>query len=197
MLETRPGCIGLDEAGRGPLAGPVVAAAVMIPAGFDISGLNDSKQMSQEEREVQYDRIVAGCPHAIAMASPEEIDRMNILQASLLAMRRAAEELSEGLETPYEHAYVDGNRIPAGMDATAVVKGDALIAEIAAASILAKTFRDRLMVEYASEFPEYGFEVHFGYPTPPHLEALKAHGACAIHRMSFAPVQALLQLELF
>ena len=197
MLETRPGSIGLDEAGRGPLAGPVVAAAVMIPAGFDISGLNDSKQMSQEEREVQYDRIVAGCPHAIAMASPEEIDRMNILQASLLAMRRAAEELSEGLETPYEHAYVDGNRIPAGMDATAVVKGDALIAEIAAASILAKTFRDRLMVTYASEFPEYGFDVHFGYPTPLHMGALKAHGACAIHRMSFAPVQALLQVELF
>jgi ribonuclease HII len=197
MLETRPGSIGLDEAGRGPLAGPVVAAAVMIPAGFDISGLNDSKQMSQEEREVQYDRIVAGCPHAIAMASPDEIDRMNILQASLLAMRRAAEELSEGLETPYEHAYVDGNRIPVGMDATAVVKGDALIAEIAAASILAKTFRDRLMVTYASEFPEYGFEVHFGYPTPLHMEALKAHGACGIHRLSFAPVQALLQLELF
>jgi ribonuclease HII len=182
-----PGHAGADEAGRGPLAGPVVAAAVVLPEGFDISGLNDSKKLDGPTRERLADRILAGATsYAIELAEPKEIDRLNILHASMAAMSRAIAKVAP------PRVYVDGNRLPPDLacPAEAVVKGDGKIACIAAASILAKVTRDRLMVELAEQYPGYGFEKHFGYPTPEHLEALKSLGPCAIHRRSFGPVRA-------
>lgn len=184
--------VGIDEAGRGPLAGPVVVAAVALPEGFNIDGVRDSKQLSEAQRNAAFDRILSGALWTIERSEPEEIDRLNILHATTTAMRRAVERL--GFEP--EKALVDGNRIPPGLScvAEAVVKGDGKFACIAAASILAKVTRDRLMVEYAKEYPAYGFDKHFGYPTPEHLVALREHGPCPIHRRSYAPVmEAALQ----
>lgn len=181
-----PGVAGADEAGRGPLAGPVVAAAVILPEGFDVSGLDDSKKLDLPTRERLERRIREGAQWAIELAEPEEIDRLNILHASLAAMARAIARLAP------PKAYIDGNRLPTGLacSAEAVIKGDGKMACIAAASILAKTERDRLMAAYAETFPDYGFERHFGYPTPDHLAALQRLGPCPIHRRSFAPVRA-------
>ncbi len=185
-----PGLIaGVDEAGRGPLAGPVVAAAVMLDDLKPVRGLADSKTLSARRREQLFDEIRAkALCCCVAEASVQEIDRLNILQATLLAMRRAV----EGLRLTPHCVLVDGNRLPVlAMPAQAIVKGDAKVQAIAAASILAKVHRDRLCLELHERYPQYGFAAHKGYPTVEHLQALKQHGACAEHRRSFAPVRAV------
>ena len=185
-----PGLVaGVDEAGRGPLAGPVVAAAVILDDLRPIKGLADSKALTALRREKLFDEIRArALCTSIASASAEEIDRLNILQATLLAMQRAV----HGLRLLPKRVVVDGNRVPSlAMTTAAVVKGDAKVAAISAASILAKVHRDRLCQDLHAEFPQYGFDGHKGYPTPAHLAALRQHGACAAHRHSFAPVRDL------
>jgi len=186
-----PGLVaGVDEAGRGPLAGPVVAAAVILDELQPIKGLNDSKKLSPRTRERLFDEIRArALCCSIAQASVEEIDALNILQATLLAMRRAV----DGLRLRPHKVLVDGNRLPLlKMPAEAIVRGDARVKAIAAASILAKVQRDRLCDDLHAQHPQYGFDGHKGYPTPAHLAALREHGACAQHRRSFAPVRAVL-----
>jgi ribonuclease HII len=187
-----PGLIaGVDEAGRGPLAGPVVAAAVILDDLAPIKGLKDSKVLTALRRERLFDEIRAkALCCSIAQASVEEIDALNILQATLLAMRRAV----EGLRLRPHKVLVDGNRLPVlTVQAEAIVKGDAKVKAISAASILAKVHRDRLCIELHAQHPQYGFDGHKGYPTPAHLAALREHGACAQHRRSFAPVRAWLR----
>ena len=194
MLDRFPGCAGVDEAGRGPLAGPVVAAAVILPAEIEIKGLNDSKKLTREQREHLEPEILAKAIYAISFVDNREIDQLNILWASMAAMSRAIHSLSQ---TPTK-IFVDGNRLPNDIEGEAVIKGDAKIAEIAAASILAKVARDRYMVEVIHPlYPQYGFDKHFGYPTPDHFETLNRYGPCEIHRFSYAPVQALSQATLF
>lgn len=180
---------GVDEAGRGPLAGPVVAAAVILDPLNPISGLNDSKKLSAKRRDALAVEIRAkALAWSVAEASVEEIDRINILQASLLAMRRAV----EGLKIAPEKALIDGNRCPQlGCPAEAVVGGDGKVASIAAASILAKTVRDAGMLLLHAEYPMYGFDRHMGYPTAFHLQALREHGPSPVHRRSYAPVAQL------
>jgi ribonuclease HII len=188
-LWAQPGLVaGVDEAGRGPLAGPVVAAAVILDDLRPIKGLADSKVVSPAKRERLFDEIRArALCCCIASASVEEIDRLNILQATMLAMQRAV----LGLRLLPHRVVVDGNRTPAlAMPVAAVVKGDAKVAAISAASILAKVHRDRLCAELHEQHPAYGFAGHKGYPTAEHLAALKQHGPCAAHRRSYAPVQA-------
>jgi ribonuclease HII len=181
---------GVDEAGRGPLAGPVVAAAVILDDTQPIAGLADSKALTALRRERLFDEIRAkALCCSIAQASVEEIDRLNILQATMLAMQRAV----EGLRLKPVKVLVDGNRLPTlGILAEAIVGGDAKVAAISAASILAKVHRDRLCAQLHEEFPQYGFVSHKGYGTPEHLQALRDHGACPQHRRSFAPVAAAL-----
>ncbi|MEI8281045.1 MAG: ribonuclease HII [Armatimonadota bacterium] len=194
MLERFPGCAGVDEAGRGPLAGPVVAAAVIIPANVEIKGLNDSKKLTREQRERLEIEILDKAIYSISFVDNREIDELNILWASMAAMSRAIKSLSQ---TPTK-IYIDGNRLPRDIEGEAVVKGDGKIAEIAAASILAKVARDRYMATLMhAQYPNYGFDRHFGYPTPEHFEALSQHGPCEIHRFSYAPIQALSQASLF
>ena len=186
-----PGLIaGVDEAGRGPLAGPVVAAAVILDELNSIKGLNDSKKLGPRTRERLFDEIRAkALCCSIALASVEEIDALNILQATLLAMRRAV----EGLRLKPAKVLVDGNRLPVlRIAAEAIVKGDAKVKAISAASILAKVQRDRLCLELHALHPVYGFDLHKGYPTVAHLAALREHGACVHHRRSFAPVRKIL-----
>ena len=182
---------GVDEAGRGPLAGPVVAAAVILDDLKPIQGLADSKALSARRRERLFDEIrgkaLACC---IAEATVEEIDRLNILQATLLAMQRAV----AGLRLLPRHVLVDGNRLPLlPMAAEAIVKGDAKVPAISAASILAKVHRDQLCQGLHQAWPAYDFARHKGYPTADHLAALRAHGPCPAHRLSYAPVRAALQ----
>ncbi len=182
-----PGLVaGVDEAGRGPLAGPVVAAAVILDDLHPIAGLADSKKLTPARREKLYDEIRAkALCFCIAEASVEEIDRLNILQATMLAMRRAV----MGLRLKPVMVLVDGNRLPVlDVPAEAIVKGDALVPSISAASILAKVHRDRWCVQVHEEFPQYGFAGHKGYGTAVHMAALREHGACVHHRRSFAPV---------
>ncbi|SFB97680.1 RNase HII [Polaromonas sp. OV174] len=186
-----PGLIaGVDEAGRGPLAGPVVAAAVILDELNPIAGLADSKKLTALKREKLYDEIRAkALCCSVAMASVEEIDRLNILQATMLAMKRAV----EGLRLKPNKVLVDGNRLPSlDILAEAIVKGDALVQSISAASILAKVSRDRWCAEFHLEYPQYGFAGHKGYGTAAHLAALREHGACPQHRRSFSPVAAVL-----
>ncbi|WP_431263075.1 ribonuclease HII [Roseateles chitinivorans] len=180
---------GVDEAGRGPLAGPVVAAAVILDDQHPIKGLNDSKVLSEKKREQLFDEIRAkALCFCIAEATVEEIDRINILQATMLAMRRAV----EGLRLKPAHVQVDGNRLPVlRIPAEAIVKGDALVPAISAASILAKVHRDRFCLQMHEQHPEYGFDSHKGYGTKEHLDALRVHGATVWHRQSFAPVRTL------
>lgn len=182
---------GVDEAGRGPLAGPVVAAAVILDPHRPIDGLRDSKQLAPARREALAATIQRRArAWAVASATVEEIDRLNILQASLLAMRRAVELLDPSAE----FALIDGNRLPAlAIPAQALIGGDASTAAIAAASILAKTHRDGLMRALDVQYPGYGFARHFGYATAEHLRALRRLGPCPLHRRSFAPVRELLQ----
>jgi len=177
---------GVDEAGRGPLAGPVVAAAVILDDLNPIRGLNDSKKLTAKRREALFDEIRArALCCAIAEATVQEIDQLNILQATLLAMKRAV----EGLRLPPKLVLVDGNRLPLlPMQAEAIVKGDALVPAISAASILAKVHRDRLCQAMHQQYPLYGFAQHKGYGTAQHLAALQAHGPADCHRMTFAPV---------
>lgn len=181
---------GVDEAGRGPLAGPVVAAAVILDPARPISGLNDSKKLSARKRDALAIEIrEKALAWAVAEASLEEIDKLNILHASMLAMQRAVAAL------PVEPtgALIDGNRCPLlPMPAEAVVQGDGKIASIAAASILAKTVRDAGMLLLHVQWPQYGFDRHMGYPTPLHLAALAEHGVSPVHRRSFGPVRKLL-----
>jgi len=186
-----PGLVaGVDEAGRGPLAGPVVAAAVILDDLRPIAGLNDSKKLSAARREKLFDEIRAkALCCSIAQASVEEIDEINILQATLLAMRRAV----EGLRLKPAKVLVDGNRLPVlDVLAEAIVKGDATVPAISAASILAKVTRDRWCAELDAQYPQYGFATHKGYGTAEHLAALLAHGACPEHRKTFAPVTRVL-----
>jgi ribonuclease HII len=187
-----PGLIaGVDEAGRGPLAGPVVAAAVILDELKPIQGLADSKKLSEKRREKLFDEIRAkALCFSIAEASVEEIDTLNILQATMLAMKRAV----EGLRLKPHKVLVDGNRLPSlDILAEAIVQGDAKVSAISAASILAKVQRDRLCASMHQAHPQYGFDQHKGYGTPAHLEALAAHGASPWHRRSFAPVAKVLR----
>ena len=179
-------CAGVDEAGRGPLAGPVVAAAVILDPERPIRGLADSKILTPERREVLAGRIRERArAHAVAFAAVDEIDAINILQASMLAMRRAVEALA----VAPEEVLVDGNRCPeVAFRVRAIVKGDRDVPAISAASILAKTARDAMLVALDREYPAYGFARHKGYATPEHLAALALHGPCPAHRRSFAPV---------
>lgn len=187
---------GVDEAGRGPLCGAVVAAAVILDPARPIAGLNDSKKLTPKRRERLADEIRANAlAWAVAEASVEEIDRLNILHASMLAMSRAVAALSIRPDL----VKVDGNRCPDIPEpCEAIVGGDALVAEISAASILAKTVRDAAMIELDLVYPQYGFARHKGYPVPDHLAALRRHGVLACHRRSFGPVRELLaQATLF
>jgi len=174
---------GIDEAGRGPLAGPVCAAAVILPANIEIPGLTDSKKLTDKKRRELFPVIKEqAIAYGIGLASEKEIDEINILQATFLAMERALDQLS----LKPDLALIDGNREKDfGIQVKTVVKGDSLSANIAAASILAKVTRDDIMMEYANTFPQYGFEIHKGYGTKAHYAALTEHGACDIHRMSF------------
>ena len=192
LLWDTPGLVaGVDEAGRGPLAGPVVAAAVILDDLNPIAGLADSKKLTALRREKLYDEIRAkALCCSIAEASVEEIDTLNILQATMLAMRRAV----GGLRLKPAKVLVDGNRLPVlDVLAEAIVKGDAKVPAISAASILAQVHRDRWCAEYDRAFPQYGFAGHKGYGTAEHMAALRAHGACPQHRKTFAPVAEVLR----
>lgn len=189
-------CAGCDEVGRGPLAGDVVAAAVILDPAKIISGLDDSKKLTEKKRELLFDEIQAkAMSWCIARASVAEIDSLNILQASLLAMTRAV----QGLHIEPEHVLVDGNKLPKWKyTAEAVVKGDSRVAAISAASILAKVTRDREMIQLDKVYPGYGFADHKGYPTKVHMEALERLGITPIHRQSYAPVRVKIeQIALF
>ncbi len=182
---------GVDEVGRGPLAGPVVTAAVILDPARPVVGLDDSKKLTEKRREVLFEQLrECALAWSLGRAEVEEIDRLNILQASLLAMRRAV----DGLPVTPDHALIDGNRVPEGLvcPATAIVGGDGSEPAIAAASILAKVTRDREMVALDAHYPGYGLARHKGYPTRRHLEALRELGASPIHRRSFGPVHRVL-----
>ena len=174
---------GVDEAGRGPLAGPVCAAAVILPEGVIIDGVNDSKKLSEKKREALFDVIrEQSLAYSIAYAAVDEIEEINILNATMLAMKRAV----EGLSVKADYAMIDGNRLPKlAIDSECIVKGDAKSMSIACASILAKVSRDRLLYKYAEEYPMYGFDKHKGYGTAAHREAILKYGPCPYHRKSF------------
>lgn len=188
-LPFTPGVAGVDEAGRGPLAGPVVVAAVVLPEGFDAEGVMDSKQLTAPQREAAFDRILGAAAWHVEVVDPIEIDRHNILRATLLAMSRCL----AALEPTPPSARIDGNALPPEPCCACEtwVKGDGRDAAIAAASILAKVTRDRLMVTAAAQFPGYGFESNYGYAAPDHLAALREIGPCPIHRRSFEPVKTM------
>lgn len=181
---------GVDEAGRGPLAGPVVAAAVVFGDDHIPEGLADSKKISEKKREKLFDEIISSAKsYAISIATVEEIDTINILQASLLAMKRSVNKLT----AHFNMVFVDGNKLPIwDYPSEAIVKGDTKIKEISAASILAKVYRDRLMLEIDKQYPEYLFAQHKGYPTKKHLEKISQHGVLNVHRKSFKPIRELL-----
>lgn len=175
---------GVDEAGRGPLAGPVCAAAVILPDGIVIKGLNDSKKLSEKKREELYTVITGkALAYSVAFGTLEEIEKYNILNATYIAMNRAI----DGLEVKADFALIDGNRAPAGIKipCETVIKGDGKSSSIAAASILAKVTRDRLLIEYDKKYPQYNFKKHKGYGTKEHYEAIKKYGVCEVHRLSF------------
>lgn len=184
---------GVDEAGRGPLAGPVVAAAVILPGNIQLPGLRDSKKLTEKKREILFEEIqVHAVAWAVGQASVEEITTLNILQASLLAMQRAVLSLS----VAPEEVWVDGRDCPRlSCSVKAIIQGDDLVPAISAASVMAKVTRDRLMVEYHQQYPEYGFNQHKGYPTSEHQMAIKTHGPCLLHRPTFAGVKEFLPLN--
>ena len=186
-LKNRCGWAGADEAGRGPLAGPVVAAAVLLPRNFRMGNIDDSKKLTRAQREKEAERIRKKAIWAVAVCHVDEIDRMNILRASLFAMGKAVNALSAELEG----VLVDGNMPIADLQipCETIIDGDATFVSIAAASILAKVHRDQLMTELAADYPQYGFEKHFGYSTPEHFRALDVYGPCDLHRRSFAPIR--------
>lgn len=174
---------GIDEAGRGPLAGPVYAAAVILPKGHIVEGVNDSKKISEKKRDMLYDKIIEECvDYSIGVATVKEIDEINILQATFLAMRRAV----EGLSVKPDIALIDGNKTPnLDIEQRAIIKGDSKSANISAASIIAKVSRDRYMLEMAEKYPEYQFEKHKGYGTKLHYEMIEKYGVSPIHRITF------------
>ena len=186
-------CIaGLDEAGRGSWAGPVVAAAVILPKGIRLPGLTDSKLLTLKQRETLYERIVAKADYGIGEASQEEVDQLGLLGATFKAFERAL----EGLKQAPAHLMVDGrDKFPFKIPHTSLIKGDQKVRAISAASVLAKVHRDRLMVDYATQYPDYGFEEHKGYGTRKHQQALKDHGPSALHRMSYQPVKQCLVIQ--
>ncbi|HAB98666.1 MAG TPA: ribonuclease HII [Parachlamydiales bacterium] len=187
---------GVDEAGRGPLAGPVVAAACILPPSFFLADLNDSKQLTAETRARLYQTLTtqADVLYAISVIDAEEIDRINILQATFLAMQKAV----LALPVPPDYLLVDGNQLPQfSIPALALVEGDARSISIAAASILAKVTRDRILEQLDEEYPLYGFKKHKGYATLEHRQAIERYGPCPIHRKSFEPIKSLLQPTLF
>jgi ribonuclease HII len=188
---------GVDEAGRGPLAGAVVAGAVVLDPENPIAGLKDSKKLSAARREFLFEQIqMKAKAWGIGEASPAEIDEINILQATMLAMRRAIEDLTTRLGSWPDKALIDGNRCPElPISAEAIVKGDTKEPAISAASILAKVTRDRQMMALHEQHPQYGFAQHMGYPTEAHFAALKEFGACSEHRRSFSPVRNVLELH--
>jgi ribonuclease HII len=197
VLDQRVLVAGVDEAGRGPLAGPVVVAAVILDPARPIAGLDDSKKLSERRREALYPQVIErALAHCVIVVAAEEIDRLNIFQATMAGMSRAV----AGLSPTAHEALIDGNKLPRDLPCAgrAIVGGDALEPAISAASILAKVTRDRLMVALDALHPGYGFAVHKGYPTPAHLDALQRLGPCPQHRRSFAPVtRALEQMALF
>ncbi len=180
---------GVDEAGRGPIAGPLVVAAALLPANFDATGLNDSKKLNAVQRETFFARITATAQYSIVIVSPEEVDRRNILRATLNAMSQSLHELPV---VPAQ-AVIDGNQLPPNppCPVETLVKGDSKNAAIAAASILAKVTRDRLMIEANQTYPGYGFDQHFGYHNPAHIAAIQKLGPCPIHRRTFEPIKSL------
>ena len=186
---------GVDEAGRGPLVGAVVAGAVVLDPNKPIDGLKDSKKLTAAKRDFLYEQILEKAKAwGVGEASPAEIDQINILQATMLAMRRAIEDLSTRLGAWPEKALIDGNRCPElPIAAEAIVKGDAKEPAISAASIVAKVTRDRQMMQLHKRHPEYGFAQHMGYPTEAHFAALKQYGVCSEHRRSFSPVRKVLE----
>ena len=188
---------GVDEAGRGPLVGAVVAGAVVLDPNNPIEGLKDSKKLSATRREYLYEQIMEKAKAwGVGEASPAEIDEINILQATMLAMRRAIEDLTTRLGAWPDKALIDGNRCPGlPIPAEAIIKGDAKEPAISAASIVAKVTRDRQMMSLHERHPEYGFAQHMGYPTEAHFAALKQYGACDQHRRSFSPVRKVLELQ--
>lgn len=178
---------GIDEAGRGPLAGPVVAAACIIPKGVSLPGVNDSKQLTAPERQILFQQIttIPGVIFAIGCVPPAEIDRINIYQATIVAMQQAV----KGLSQKPDYLLVDGLKLPHEIPVLKIIKGDTLSQSIAAASIIAKVTRDAMMEDYHNEWPQYGFAKHKGYATEFHLAALAEHGPCPIHRFSFEPIK--------
>lgn len=180
---------GIDEAGRGPLAGPVVAAACILPEGFLPEGINDSKKLSETARDHLYELIMAKCQTGVGIISADEIDQINIYEATKKAMIEAV----QALPAPPDHLFVDAMVIPVDIHQTSIIKGDAKSASIAAASIIAKVTRDRLMKEYARQYPGYGFEKNMGYGTREHLLGLEEYGITPQHRKTFAPVKEILQ----
>jgi ribonuclease HII len=191
-LEGYKAIAGIDEAGRGPLAGPVVAAACIIPENVQLANLNDSKQLNAEERAALFELIVSteGVRFGIGIVEIETIDQINILQATFIAMRKAV----ENLPSLPDYLLIDGSQIPSfpNISSQALVKGDSLSVSIAAASILAKVTRDRLMEELDSKWPQYGFKQHKGYATASHIAAIEKWGPCPIHRKSFEPIKSIL-----
>lgn len=196
MLGNGP-VIGIDEAGRGPWAGPVVAAAVLLDPDRIPSGIADSKELDADERESLYATIVASSRFGVGLADVERIDRDNILNATMWAMSEAVRQLQATGGDKARLALIDGDRAPRlSIKARTVVKGDARCLSIAAASIIAKVTRDRMMIEQGAQYPAYGFERHKGYGTKEHQQAIAKHGVCALHRRSFKPIQLALQLAL-
>ncbi len=184
---------GVDEAGRGPLCGPVVAAAVVFPS-YDVDIpvlIRDSKQMTAKQRAIAYDWIVQNTDWCVGICSPTEIDNMNILWASMLAMQRAV----DGLKSVPDWCLIDGNRVPTGLVGAPLVKGDAKSLSIAAASIIAKQTRDKIMTDLSAQYPEYGWDKNAGYPTKTHLQAIEKYGITMHHRRSFGPVKERIKNE--
>ncbi len=190
---------GLDEVGRGPLAGCVAAACVYVPIEVReldwMADVRDSKKLSEKKLEALFELISEHCPHGVARVSPQEIDEINILQAALKAMRMSLEAMRSSMESEVAHALVDGNHLPKGLPcpATPVIKGDNISKSIAAASIIAKVTRDREMRELAAQYPGYGWESNVGYPAPVHLEGINKLGITSHHRKSFAPVRRFIE----
>lgn len=196
MIDTKVIWIcGVDEAGRGPLVGAVVAGAVVLDPSKPITGLKDSKKLTAARRDILYEQIIEKArAWGIGQASPAEIDEINILQATMLAMRRAIEDLSSRLGAWPDKALIDGNRCPElPIDTQAIIQGDATEPAISAASIIAKVTRDRQMIKLHERFPHYGFAKHMGYPTAMHFATLKEFGACDEHRRSFSPVRNVIE----